>query len=289
MPFQNEHACRLRDPGDFKKESFRRTKRKSDGKEYSIIMGKLKGEDSMTEQAYRYGKDVWSSGDARKHCKDHKGKTFEPAQEADGVCFVNDSIEVRMLPVELELREEGEGKNRTFVGMAAVFDKKSEDLGGFREIIRKGTFKKTLKEADIHALKNHDMNLVLGRNKAGTLRLRETKEGLQVEIDPPNTTYANDLAESVDRGDITQMSFMFRKIRDNWVEEEGELPLRELLEVKLYDVSIVTKPAYPDTSVALREYRQLCEQRLTDEIQIESVGTGKLRLDLAKKTLDIIE
>lgn len=78
-PFENEHACRLRDPADFQDDSFRRTIRKHDGKEYSVIMGKLKGEDTMTEQAYRYKKDIWTASEARAHCKDHKGK-FEPAK-----------------------------------------------------------------------------------------------------------------------------------------------------------------------------------------------------------------
>jgi HK97 family phage prohead protease len=78
-PFPNEHACRLRDPGDFQDGSFRRTTRESDGKTYSIIMGRLKGQSTMTEQAYRYPKDSWSVSEARSHCRGHDGKLFEPA------------------------------------------------------------------------------------------------------------------------------------------------------------------------------------------------------------------
>jgi len=77
-PFPNEHSCRLRNPADFKAGSFRRTKRKHDGKEYSIIMGRLKGKTTMTEQAYRYAKSTWATASARSHCKSHKG-SFEPA------------------------------------------------------------------------------------------------------------------------------------------------------------------------------------------------------------------
>jgi len=80
-PFANEHACRLRDPGDFEDGSFRRTQRESDGKRYSIIMGKLKGEDTLTEQSYRYPKDDWTVSEARAHCRDHDGIEFEPAKE----------------------------------------------------------------------------------------------------------------------------------------------------------------------------------------------------------------
>ncbi len=79
MPYPNEHACRLRDPNDFQENSFRRESRESDGKRYDVIMGRLKGETTMTEQAYRYPKDIWTEAEARKHCKDHDGIAFEPA------------------------------------------------------------------------------------------------------------------------------------------------------------------------------------------------------------------
>lgn len=77
-PFPNEHACRLRDPGDFDEDSFRRMTRTSDGKKYFVIMGKLEGEDTMTEQAYRYDKEVWEKDDAETHCGEHDG-SFEAA------------------------------------------------------------------------------------------------------------------------------------------------------------------------------------------------------------------
>jgi HK97 family phage prohead protease len=79
-PYPNEHACRLRAPGDFEEGSFRRTTRKHEGKEYSVIMGKLTGEDTMTEQAYRYPKNTWEAGEAKAHCEAHDG-SFEPAAE----------------------------------------------------------------------------------------------------------------------------------------------------------------------------------------------------------------
>jgi len=78
-PYPNEHSCRLRDPKDFQPDSFRSTTRKHNGKEYRVIMGKLKGETTMTEQGYRYPKDIWTEAEARKHCEDHKGIRFEPA------------------------------------------------------------------------------------------------------------------------------------------------------------------------------------------------------------------
>jgi len=78
-PYPNEHACRLRSPDDFQEGSFRRTSRTHEGKKYSVIMGRLEGETTMTEQAYRYDKDTWEASEARTHCKGHDGK-FEAAK-----------------------------------------------------------------------------------------------------------------------------------------------------------------------------------------------------------------
>ncbi len=86
-PMPNEHACRLKDPGAFEPDSFRRMERDHEGKTYSVIMGKLKGESTMTEQAYRYPKDTWGAAQARTHCTSHDG-SFEAASggsEAEGL------------------------------------------------------------------------------------------------------------------------------------------------------------------------------------------------------------
>lgn len=81
-PYPSEHACRLRDPDDFQEGSFKRTTRVSDSKKYSIIMGRLNGETTLTEQAYRYDKEIWSEGEATSHCKEHDGH-FEPAEKQE--------------------------------------------------------------------------------------------------------------------------------------------------------------------------------------------------------------
>lgn len=78
-PYPNEHSCRIRQPGDFQPDSFRRTSREHDGKKYYIIMGRLTGETTMTEQSYRYPKDSWNESTAKKHCKSHNGISFEAA------------------------------------------------------------------------------------------------------------------------------------------------------------------------------------------------------------------
>ena len=82
IPYPNEHACRLREPDDFQANSFRRMSRTHEGKKYSVIIGRLKGETSTTEQAYRYNKDTWTASEARSHCDDHDG-TFEAASEEE--------------------------------------------------------------------------------------------------------------------------------------------------------------------------------------------------------------
>jgi len=169
-----------------------------------------------------------------------------------------------------ELRMIGEDKKK-IVGHAAVFNELSEDLGGFREKIAPGAFRKTLQEADIRALWNHDPNYVLGRNKSGTLKLEEDEKGLAIEIDPPDTTWACDLMISIERGDISQMSFGFRTIKDDF-EKEGDTLIRILREVELFDVSPVTYPAYPQTDVQMRKLRDALERFAEPGLTAHSEG-----------------
>jgi len=192
---------------------------------------------------------------------------------------MKDDKEVRYF--KISLRESGD-KKKKIVGYAARFDKLSEDLGGFRERVKPGAFTKTIKEADIRALFNHDPNYVLGRNKAGTLVLEEDEKGLKISIDPPDTQWARDLLLSIERGDINQMSFGFRTIKDTWIQQENKETIRELNELKLYDVSPVTYPAYTQTSVAVRKYNEFMGT------QKEKPEAGE-NLDFLKKKLQIAE
>lgn len=167
-------------------------------------------------------------------------------------------IERRYFPIESqELRIDGEGEARTVSWFPAVFDSMSEDLGGFREIVKPRAFTKTIQEQDIRALWNHDTNYVLGRNRAQptpTLDLHVNRHGLRASVTPPDTQWARDLMVSIERGDVNAGSFGFQVLKDNWREDHdtGEI-IRELQEVRLFDVSVVTYPAYPATEgVALR-------------------------------------
>lgn len=169
----------------------------------------------------------------------------------------------------------------TIVGHAAVFNKLSENLGGFREQIAPGAFDGVL-EDDVRALINHDPNHILGRTAAGTLRLSVDKTGLRYEIDPPDRSDARDLLISMERGDVNQSSFAFTVEEDEWDEDDEGRVVRTILKFRrLYDVSPVTYPAYPDADVGLRSMQEWQESR-----KQKPAGSA---LDLLKRKLDLAE
>ena len=170
-------------------------------------------------------------------------------------------METRTNVTEIEVREEADGM--TFTGYAAVFDSPSEPLP-FTETIRRGAFKKSLRARnDIKFLWNHDAGEVLGSTRAKTLRLYEDEKGLRVEGTLPNTTRGRDVAELLRRGDIDSMSFGFSVIRDDWSSDGSQ---RTLKDVRLFEVSLVTWPAYTATSgtVAVRGLDLVAERSGVD-------------------------
>lgn len=170
-------------------------------------------------------------------------------------------IERRTLPVTLRAKD---GAAPMIAGHAAVFNTET-DLGWFSEQVAPGAFTRAIAEDDVRALWNHDPNFVLGRNKAGTLRLSEDDTGLAVEIDPPDTQWARDLVTSMQRGDVSQMSFGFQVISEQWEARKGErTDLRTLIECRLFDVSPVTYPAYDTTDVGVRSAQQVLAERPAD-------------------------
>ncbi len=168
----------------------------------------------------------------------------------------NNEIEKRSFDFILETRKEDKPK---IVGHAAVFNQYA-DIAWWKERILPEAFKNTIKKDDIRALFNHDPNHILGRNKNKTLSLREDEKGLYVEIMPPDTQFANDLMKLIERGDISQMSFAFRVLVDEWDEKDEKNIKRDIKEVKLFDVSPVTYPAFIETDVSLRSYKAWKEQ-----------------------------
>lgn len=169
---------------------------------------------------------------------------------------MNDKIERRFFVAdELTVETRAEGGAARLVGHAAVFDTLSENLGGFREKIAPGAFLESIAADDIRALFNHDPNFVLGRNRSKTLKLAEDDRGLKISIDLPDTQLVRDMVTSpIARGDISQMSigFSVRSEDQDWGEETDGQVVRTLKRVRLFDVSPVTYPAYPQTDVAVR-------------------------------------
>lgn len=165
--------------------------------------------------------------------------------------------EKRITAGTLEARSDASAGAK-LTGYAAVFNQETVIAGLFREVIMPGAFKDAVGADDVRAQMNHDSNLILGRTGAGTLRLSEDAHGLRYEIDMPDTSYARDLMVSVARGDVSQSSFMFdvpSSTDETWdyvATKSGQLPLRQIHRVRLYDVSPVVFPAYDGTSVSAR-------------------------------------
>jgi HK97 family phage prohead protease len=168
-------------------------------------------------------------------------------------------LEVRAYRFETTLGADA----KTIHGHAALFGVLSERLEwGFRERIAPGAFG-DVASADVRALWNHSDMHVIGRTRAGTLRLSIDARGLGYEADIPDTAWARDLVVSLRRKDVDQSSFRFRTMRDSWVEERGE-QIRTLEQVTLYDVSPVTFPAYTQTDAAARSICGLDEHDLAE-------------------------
>lgn len=180
-----------------------------------------------------------------------------------GSRIMRETRELRVLPCGVEMREH-EGR-KLFVGRPIVYNSWSEMISGmFRERIVPGAFDECLREnPDIIACVDHNVSKLLGRTASGTLRLKNDEEGIYCEVDRPDTSYANDLAESIKRGDIRGMSFVFSVDvgGDRWGNEDG-VKTRDVTKATLYEVSFVVFPAYPETEAAMRSLNQHIKQTL---------------------------
>jgi HK97 family phage prohead protease len=181
-------------------------------------------------------------------------------------------VERRSRPLaatDFTLRAEPDGADPVFTGHAAVFNVRTA-IGnpltwGFYEEIAPGAFTKTLKEGDARFLVDHDTALLVARVTAGDLRLGEDDIGLNTESDlDQEVSYVRDLTVNVRKRRITGMSFGFEVVKDDWTTVDAgtldngdtvEAELRTIREVKLYEVSAVTFPAYEETDAALRAVR----------------------------------
>lgn len=168
---------------------------------------------------------------------------------------------------KFETRIEADKEARTITGYAAIYNSDSEDLGGFIERMAPSSFDGRLQD-DVRVLFNHDNNLVLGRTISGTATLEVDEKGLRYTCQLPDTTYAKDLIELMERGDVTQSSFAFTIEDESWEERADGMLIRTVKKVgQLYDVSPVTYPAYKDSTSGLRTSAPIeMEQR---EVEVE--------------------
>lgn len=167
--------------------------------------------------------------------------------------------ERRLVPfTEFEVRATGGDGPPELVGYAAVFNQEQQIddwFSSWLEEVAPGAFKKTIREGDIRALWNHDPSIVLGRNKAGTLELREDEHGLHTVIRPPDNEWGRPVIDAIRRGDVSGMSISFQVIKQQMEYPpkgtEGKAK-RTIKEARLMDVSPVTFPAFPQTEIAAR-------------------------------------
>jgi HK97 family phage prohead protease len=169
--------------------------------------------------------------------------------------------EIRTITTEvagLELRSE-DGRNLPNIyGYSAVFNVLSDNLGGFRERLAPTAFDRTLEERPdaIKAFHNHNQDIVIGSTRKGTLELSTDERGLSHRISPPDNEWGRPVVDAIERGDVEGMSFGFalgHPGAETWGEGEDGLSVRDVSEVKLFEISTVSGwPAYPQTSVGVR-------------------------------------
>jgi HK97 family phage prohead protease len=137
------------------------------------------------------------------------------------------------------------------VGVAVVYGSWSQVLyGSFRERFAPGSLTESLKSGrDILCTVNHIENNLLGRTSSRTLSVDDASDGLHVACSVPDVSYARDLIELINRGDVTGMSFIFDGLEDTWTNGSDCVPERTVTKADLYEVSIVIDPAYPATTI----------------------------------------
>lgn len=191
-------------------------------------------------------------------------------------------------------------KKPVIAGTAAVYDTETVIAEFFREKIERGAFDRVLAEKpDVIGAPNHDWTQVLGRTTAGTLRLTENERGLDYEIDiNPEDQDAMNLYAKVKRGDISQSSFAFTVRNEEWqYPEKGSraLPMRVVKEVeKLFDVSPVTFPAYPQTTAAVRsKFESLAESESRSDPNHQAASEGaedaRVKTEIRRRWIELTQ
>ena len=188
---------------------------------------------------------------------------------------MTEQVETRRITSnDFELRADPQGNGMSFTGYAAVFNSPSEPLP-FIERIAPGAFSRSLKSKNnVRMYMNHDSSMLLATTRAKTLRLSEDSKGLFVDASLPDTTIGRDLSVLMQRGDVNSMSFGFTVPSggDMW-SDDGQS--RELRQIKLYEVSVVTGfPAYAATTAVVRSLDALATRTGIDADQLAAAITN---------------
>jgi HK97 family phage prohead protease len=182
---------------------------------------------------------------------------------------------------EIRMETDPDGR-RVIRGVAIRYgsvSKLQKDAKGrvFRERFAPGAFSRAMSVGvDVRFLVNHNRDLILGRSTAGTLRLIDDPDALRYEAYPPSTVIADHYVSAVERRDMSGVSFRFYKIADRW-SGLGEATVRDVLEADIDDLSIVTYPAYDDTSAATRSHDEYCRATARRDPWLDSAHV-RLRL-----------
>lgn len=152
-------------------------------------------------------------------------------------------------------------------GYAIVFNSESRDLGGFTEIVSPEALNGALeRNNDVLALYDHNYGQILGRQSSETLKLEKDERGLRFTLDLPNTQLGRDVFTLVNRGDLKGNSFGFTVRKDDWSKEDGKVK-RTIEEIgDLFEISIVSMPAYDATELTKRSFDEFVQT----EINVES-------------------
>ncbi len=188
----------------------------------------------------------------------------------------------RLFKMQEVRAEEVDGK-RTIGGYAAVFEVMSENLGWayeVREKIRAGAFQRTLAEDQQMAFWNHNVDAPIGSTKNGSLRLKEDDHGLAFSLDLPDTTMGRDVYTNIRSGIVDSMSFGFQVEKEevDMGEKDSDPVIRTLLSVRLFEVSPVVFPAYPQTEVEARRKKtddELKAQGFLEQLEKRGKPTPK--------------
>lgn len=189
-----------------------------------------------------------------------------------------DGTEARALGAsELRMAGEGEG-GKTTRGYFVLADNVTSIGGYWQERFSPGCFKASLEERDVVALHSHDDGRPMGRMSRETLRISEDERGYSFENDLPDTQDGQDLATSIERGDIEGMSFRFRTRKEEW-DETQDPPMRTVIEADLLEITYTAFPAYPDTEVGMRSLEKARAEKRSHN---KAAATARIRMRQAQ-------